>query len=445
MGFSAASLHAVLEGSVPLEATGLVVALSGGPDSTALLAAAAEMQHGLRGLPLRAVHIDHGLQLTAAEFRKTCQALCDRLSVPLSIIRIEVNVAGESLEAAARAARYTALAAQLMPGECLLTAHHRRDQAETLLLQALRGAGVKGMAAMPVCKGLGSGWHVRPMLELAHEDLQRFSAALRQSHANDPMNEDLRFDRVYLRKAVWPLIAKRWPGAEIALSRTSSHMAEAQQLLDMAATADVAHLRDGEALSVPGLRALSALKRMNAVRLWLREAGVEAPSTARLEEALRQVLEAHADQNPAIVWGKKALRRYRQRMFVTDADAPRLSDAQDWAATPGSSLVLGPQLGTLSWTSEAGGLAVAKLPAVVTVRRREGGEALKPARLAKTQTVQHLCQAWGVLPWMRDALPLVFAGDALIAIGDLWTDADWCAAADAPGLSIAWNNAPPLI
>jgi len=186
------------------------------------------------------------------------------------------------------------------------------------------------------------------------------------------------------------------------------------------------------------------LKRMNAVRLWLREADVEVPSTARLEEALRQVFDAHADQNPAIVWGEKALRRYRQRMFVTDADAPCLSDAQDWAAAPGSSLELSPQLGTLSWILQAGGLAAARLPAVVTVRRREGGEALKPARLAKTQTVQHLCQTWGVLPWMRDALPLVFAGDALIAVGDLWMDADWCVAADAPGLSIAWNKAPPL-
>ncbi|HTD73164.1 MAG TPA: tRNA lysidine(34) synthetase TilS [Steroidobacteraceae bacterium] len=444
VGFSAATLHAVLESLVPAEATGLVVALSGGPDSTALLAAAAEMQPGFRGLPLRAVHIDHGLQLSALEFRKACRTLCDRLGVPLSIVAVEVGGAGESLEAAARTARYAALAAQLQSGECLLTAHHRKDQAETLLLQALRGAGVKGMAAMPVCKVLGLGWHARPMLEIAHEDLQQFSVGLQQSHSNDPMNEDERFDRVYLRHALWPLIRKRWPGVEITLSRTALHMAEAQQLLDMAAAADVARLRDGEALSVPGLRALAPLKRMNAVRLWLREAGVEVPSTARLEEALRQVFDAHADQNPAIVWGEKALRRYRQRMFVTDADAPSLSAAQQWAVAPGSSLELSPRLGTLSWILHAGGLAAARLPAVVTVRRRGGGEALKPARLAKTQTVQHLCQTWGVLPWMRDALPLVFAGDALIAVGDLWMDADWCAAADAPGLGISWNNAPLL-
>jgi tRNA(Ile)-lysidine synthase len=139
------------------------------------------------------------------------------------------------------------------------------------------------MAAMPVRRVLGAGWHVRPMLDIAHEELLQFGAPLRQSHAHDPMNEDLRFDRVYLRKALWPLIEERWPGAGTALSRAAGHMAEAQQLLDMTAAADVAQLRDGESLSLQGLRSLSLWKRMNAVRWWLREAGVEVPSTARLE------------------------------------------------------------------------------------------------------------------------------------------------------------------
>ena len=131
-------------------------------------------------------------------------------------------------------------------------------------------------------------------------------------------------------------------------------------------------------------------------------------------------------------------------MFVTDAELPRFGAEQEWSAAPGASLELGPRLGTLSWIAAAGGLAPARLPAVVTVRRRGGGESLRSARSAKTQTVQHLCQTWGVLPWMRDALPLVFAGEALIAVGDLWTDADWCAAAGAPGLNVAWNNAPAV-
>jgi tRNA(Ile)-lysidine synthase len=443
MSFSAAFLNAALESSVPGDACGLVVALSGGADSAALLAAAAGQR--FRSLPLRAVHIDHGLQAAAAEFRDACGSLCEHLGVPLCIIRVAVqNDAGASLEAAARDARYTALAAELGPRECLLTAHHREDQAETLLLQALRGAGVKGMSAMPICRELGAGWHVRPLLDVPRAELLEFGEHLEDFRSADPMNDDLRFDRSYLRKVIWPLIERRWQGAGIALSRTARHMAEAQEMLDLAAAHDVARLRDGDALSVPGLRALPQPSRMNAVRLWLSEAGVEAPSTARLGEALRQVFDAHEDHQPSIAWGKNALRRYRQRLFLTDADSPRLEEAMPWAAALGSSIALGTSLGKLVWGEQIGGISPKALPPVVTVRRRVGGESLKPARSAKTQTVQHLCQSHGVLPWMRDALPLVFAGEQLIAVADLWLDARFCLPNGVPGLGIAWNNAPVM-
>ncbi len=444
MSFSAATLHAALDACVPLKASGLVVALSGGPDSAALLGLVAALGKNFRNLPLRALHVDHGLQAAAADFREACRRLCDQLSIPLTIVVVEVQrEAGSSIEAAAREARYAALAAQLQQCECLLTAHHREDQAETLLLQALRGAGVRGMSAMPVCRALGLGWHVRPLLDVAQRDLKTFG-----DHAFsliDPMNAELRFDRVYLRTVIWPLIEKRWPGAATALSRAARHMAEAQQLLDTAVSVDVARLRDGDQLSIPGLRALPPLKRISAVRLWLSQAGLEAPSTARLVEALRQIFAAEADHQPAIVWGRNALRRYRQRLFVTAADPPRLAEPKNWTGAVGSSVELGPRLGKLTWVAQLGGIAAGRLPAQLIVRRRDGGETLRPAPSAKTQTVQHLCQSLGVLPWMRDALPLVFAGDELIAIGDLWLDARCCAAAGAPGVGIAWNNAPLMM
>jgi tRNA(Ile)-lysidine synthase len=447
MSFSAPSLYALLESSVPEDAAGLVVALSGGADSAALLSGLAALgAGGFRGLPLRAVHIDHGLQTASSEFREACKYLCEHLGVSLDLIRVEVRCeTGLSIEAAARDARYAALAAQLQPLECLLTAHHRQDQAETLLLQALRGAGVKGLSAMPVCRVLGLGWHVRPVLDVPHDDLLKWGRQLEGSKVIDPMNEDLRFDRTYLRKAIWPLIEARWPGAEGALSRSARHMAEAQELLDRAAAADVARLRDGDALSVPALRVLPQPQRINAIRAWLDEAGVEAPSTARLIEALRQVFDADADHQPAIVWGNYALRRYRQRLFVTEAVCPRLEGTKPWPIGLGSSIALGANLGHLTWRALTGGIAQKALPAVVVVRSRNGGETLRPARSAKTQTVQHLCQSQGVLPWMRDALPLVFAGDELIAVADLWLEARWCAAPDAPGLGIAWNDAPSVI
>jgi tRNA(Ile)-lysidine synthase len=446
MSFSAASLRAVLDSHAPGGIAGFVVALSGGADSAALLAGMAALRHDPRALPLRAVHIDHGLQTAAAQFRDACSALCRQLRVPLRIISIDIDSpAGISVEAAARDARYAALAAQLAPKECLLTAHHRKDQAETLVLQALRGAGVKGMSAMPMCRIFGAGWHVRPLLDVPQSELLAFGAHLAQFRSPDPMNEDLRFDRTFLRRQVWPMIEDRWPGMEIALSRTARHMADTQRLLDSAAAADLARLRDGEALSIQALRSLPPLRRMNAVRLWLCEAQAQAPSMARLSEALRQVLDADVDRMPRVVWGNAALRRYRQRLFLTEADPPRLREPQAWSANSGASLSLGQRLGTLTLVAQIGGIALNQLPVSLIVRRRAGGEALRPARLAKTHSVQHLCQSQGVLPWMRDALPLVFAGDALIAVADLWLDARWCVAADAPGVAIQWHGAPLIV
>jgi tRNA(Ile)-lysidine synthase len=445
MSFSAASLHAALEAHAPAGATGLVVALSGGADSASLLAAAASLGTSFRGLPLRAVHVDHGLQAAAAAFREACAALCASLSVPLTVISVDVRTPpGASLEAAARDARYAALAAELRPRECLLTAHHREDQAETLLLQVLRGAGLKGMSAMPICRSLGSGWHLRPVLDVPQSALLAFGARAGGAVA-DPMNEDLRFDRGYLRRQVWPLIKARWPGAGTALSRTARHVAEAQDLLEYTAARDVGRLRDGDALSVPGLRALSPQECIGALRLWLRDARVEPPSEARLTEALRQLFEAEADHLPVIEWGRCALRRYRQRVFLTETDPPRLDATLHWHVVPGAELDLGPNLGLLRWVTQTGGIDAGRLPETLTVRRRGGGETLRPGPQARTQSVQHLCQSQGVLPWLRDALPLVWAADSLIAVADLWMDARWCVACGEPGLGVVWEGGPIIV
>ena len=446
MSFSAASLRAVLEAHTPAAATGWVVALSGGADSACLLAAAAQLEQSAHRLSLRAVHVDHGLQAASGAFRAACAAQCRQFGVPLTVLTVAVDCApGVSVEEAARESRYAALAQELRAGECLLSAHHCTDQAETLLLQALRGAGLKGMSAMPVCRALGRGWHLRPLLGVPQRELLEFGATLLTAVAADPMNEDQRFDRVYLRRHIWPLIESRWPGASVSLARSAAHLAEAQGLLDAAAAADVSRLRDGDALSVPGLRALSPAKRINAVRHWLFNAAVLPPPTQRLAEALRQILEADADHLPAIVWGDFALRRYRERLFLTAAEPPQLTETMPWLAALNARLELGMGLGELHWAACRGGLDPERLPGALSVRRRRGGETLKPARLASTQSVQHLCQSMGVLPWMRDALPLVFAGDTLVAVGDLWLDARCCAPVAHPGLGVVWEGAPIIV
>jgi tRNA(Ile)-lysidine synthase len=422
------------------------VALSGGADSANLLAAAASLRGSFRGFGVRAVHVDHGMQAAAAAFREACAALCENFGIPLTVLSLVVHTPqGASLEAAARDARYAALAAELKPGECLLTAHHSKDQAETLLLQALRGAGLKGMSAMPICRRLGQGWHLRPVLETPQPELLASGVHLSVASAADPMNDDVRFDRSYLRRQVWPLLELRWPAAGATLARAARHAGEAQELAEAWAAADVGKLRDGDALSLPGLRALAPRARVNALRFWLAEFGVDAPPAARLSEALKQMFEARTDHLPVVVWGNYAMRRYRQRIFLTPKHPPRLEGRQPWSLAAAAPLDLGADLGSLRWVAQAGGLDPARIGESLSVRRREGGETLKPAAAARTQSVQHLYQSQGVLPWMRDALPLVFAAEALIAIGDLWLDARFRAAAGAPGVAIRWERAPIIV
>jgi len=226
------------------------------------------------------------------------------------------------------------------------------------------------------------------------------------------------------------------------LSRTARHLGEARQLLDQRAAAQTGRLRDGDALSIAGLRALSPLEQINTVRQWLCAAEVTLPPTPRLTEALRQIFAAGPDRLPAIVWGQYALRRYRGRLFVTKGPVPSLGARREWPVIAESRLDLGPGLGVLHWEPQIGGLDASRLPRTLSVRRRRGGEALKVGLCARTQSVQHLCQSAGVLPWMRDALPFLYAGEALIAVGDLWQDARWRVVEGAPGFACRWEGAP---
>ena len=463
MSFGPARLASALEAALPQAATGLAVAVSGGPDSAALLAALRLLPtRTVRGLGVRALHVNHGLQSTAAALEAASVALCARFEVPLDILEVHVPLSeGLSVEAAAREARFRRLSAELGENECLLTAHHRHDQAETLLLQLLRGAGPKGLAAMPVRRRLGAGWHIRPLLDVARGELTAFGVEQSLAAIGDPMNSDPRFERAHLRTTLWPLIEERWPGAAKALARSAAHLAEAQALIEEQGAAIVSRVRDGEALCVRGLRSLSEPEQLHALRYWIAAEGarlpssVRLPSSARLHEALRQMLAADADHLPAVAWEGHALRRYRDRLFLTAAHPPRLDERLVWPmgerGTPGEdlgpaprggalqlalgrALELPPGLGRLRWEPAGGGLDPARLPAFLEVRPRGGSERLRIARGARTRSVRELCQAWGILPWMRDALPFVYAGETLIAVGDLWHNADLSVAAGAPGV-----------
>ncbi len=418
----------------------LSLALSGGLDSSVLLHALAALA-ARESLALRALHVDHGLQPASANWSAACREGCRALGVELEVIELSLRPArGESVEALARERRYAALAARLAVGERLLTAHHRDDQLETVLIQLLRGAGVAGLAAMPVRAALGRGWQLRPLLDVGRDELAAYSARHGLAWQADPMNESARFDRAYLRSRVLPALRERWPAAAETVSRASRHFAEASRLLAEVAAADARGTLDGGRLVLEGLAALSRDRQVNVLRWWLRQAGLRLPPAARLDAALPAFFAARADGAPLMRWDGGEVRRYRGRLYAMAPLPGRVAQPRD----AGLPIELGIGLGRFRLVAgHGGGLRHAAL-AGTSIRFRAGGERLKPHPARPRKRLKDLCQEAGIVPWMRERLPLVFVGDRLAAVGDLWIDADFAAGIGEPALRPVWEKRPRI-
>jgi tRNA(Ile)-lysidine synthase len=416
------------------------VAYSGGLDSTALLHVMAAIG-AEAGIPLRAVHVDHGLQAGSADTAERCGQTCLRIGVPFRVLTLRLEPStGESVEAAAREARYAALERQLAPGEWLLTAHHRDDQLETVLIQLLRGAGVAGLSAMPARAKLGEGWHARPLLEVDRADLAAYAMHEGLSWQQDPMNHETRFDRAWLRTRVLPAIRDRWPAAAATVARSAGHFAEASKLLAEMAATDAAGVLDDGRLSLAGLGRLSRERRVNLLRWWLRQQGLRPPPAARLASAMRAFFEARRDSAPCLRWDEGEVRRYRGHLYALAPlpGQPQVLDAN------GSSLELGAGLGRIDLVRGRDGGLAEPLPAAVAFRFRSGGESLRPHQGRPRKRLKDLCQEAGIVPWMRDRLPLVYVGERLAAVGDLWVDADLAAGAGSSALKPVWTGRPRI-
>ncbi|MEN9705465.1 MAG: hypothetical protein RLZZ393_1344 [Pseudomonadota bacterium] len=414
---------------------GWCVAWSGGADSTALLAALVELRdaavaRGTSPVPLRAIHVDHGLQPASVHFRSQCRRLARSWRVPLSIRSVVVDVfPGRSIEEAARDARYAALRQALRPGECLLSAQHAGDQLETFLLQALRGAGVAGLASMPESVAFGEGRLLRPLLTLSRDALLAYLRARGVDWTEDPTNADLRFDRNYLRRVVLPPLLARWPSAALTIARSARHAAVADAALGVGAARDAAAAADGAGLDITVLRRLSVPRQALALRAWIARRGLPLPDERRLAEVLR-MLEVRGDAQPCVRWPGVEVRRHQGRLVVSRAVpqpvgagmASRL--AWRWRKAPrlplpgGGSLELQPD----PW----GDVDLARLPAQLQVA---GRAALGEATLACD--LKSLLRESAIPSWERDAVPLVFAASRVLAVADLWRDEGVGAAPDS--------------
>ncbi len=435
------ALHELL--AAQSEPPALAVAYSGGRDSTVLLHAAATLSAAGHAASLRAFHVDHGLHPEAPRWRAHCAAACADLGVPFLAAQVDARpAAGESPEAAARTARYAALGGLLAPGEWLLTAHHGDDQAETLLLQLLRGAGLAGLAAMPVRTAFAGGWLVRPWLDLRRAQLAAHAAHHDLAWCEDPDNASVERDRNFLRHVILPHLATRWPAAPACLGRSAAHCAEAAGLLEEVAAADLAAagVAPGDtALPLAVLRALSAPRRRLLLRHWLAGLGLPPPGRHPLARVEHEMLRAAPDRNPVVAWPGAELRRYRDVLHAV----PPCRTAPDRIERPWDPAApLELPWGRLRAVPTRGrGLDPDRLHGhTVTVTTRVGGERLRlPGR--PTRPLKKLLQEAGVPPWRRARLPVVRVDGALAAVADLWVDAAFAATAEAPGLDLEWHDA----
>ena len=452
MVFTPAALHQHL----PSNVRRLWVALSGGLDSVVLLHALVQLK---LPTPVTALHVNHQISPHAAEWQEHCAALCSAWGVEYITQTVVVEPSGRGLEEAARTARYAVFEAHVREGDCLLTAHHADDQAETLLLRLLRGSGPRGLAAMARQRPLGQGTILRPLLDVKRSELESYAIAHQLTWVEDESNTDTHYDRNYLRQKVMPSLALRWPDYTRRWQQSAQACAESEQLLQELAAEDLERAaprleRQGCSVALAVLREMSVARRHNLLRYWFRQQRYAAPELVHLQQIDAQLIYGRADAEGEVRWGDVAVQRFRERLYVMPSLA--LTPMQELVLTPMQE-ESHPGLWQLTNKTEACCLSAnawltfeycsSATPASclraditqVELRWRTGGERCRPAGRAHSQTLKKLLQEHGLELWWRERVPLVYVGGQLAAVGDLWVCADFVASPGAPGYRLQWH------
>ncbi len=419
----------------------VAVAVSGGRDSMALLHCTAHAAAAL-GIDVVALHVHHGLQPDAEAWARLVEQACRRWSVQFEMQRLDGKPAkGDSVEAWARRDRYRALAsmARAAGAGVVLLAHHQQDQAETFLLQALRGAGPAGLAAMPSqVEREGIVW-ARPWLGQPADVVAAYARRHRLRFVADPSNADSRFARSRLRVQLLPALRQAFPGAEALLADSAARNAEAQALQDEIGQADLIALGEAGALRLVPWRALSQARRRNVLRLWLSRALGRGAPQSLIERLMRELPGSGAAEWPAV---GMTLRRYRGRLAavsVRDAPACAASLPQPAAIDAAGRYPVHAQPGCLRVVAtRAGGVALDALRHAQW-RARCGGERFQRAPGTPPRSLKKQFQTAGVDAWQRTA-PLLFSAEGrLLFVPGLGIDARALAVAGAPQFALTWE------
>ncbi len=432
----------------------VVVALSGGIDSVVLL-------HALSCIKpdqvVIALHVNHGLSPHANQWEQHCSTLCEQLKVSFKAIKVDVSDAGKGIEAAARDARLAAFARVVDENTLLLTGHHLADQAETFLHRLCRGSGLQGLqgmlhsrpltntqantsqcgsTALPLAKKAQQGILVRPLLNIPKQPIIDYAQAYSLAYVNDESNTNTRFTRNFLRQSIIGRLKQKWPQVEQNIARAALHIQDSQALLDTYLHTDFITLDPlktlfGHSIQLDVLQAMPAIKQTHLMRYWLGSLGLPMPSHAQLHEVHKLIL-AKIDACPEVRTHYYSIRRFQNRLVclrvlpaidantvlswdVSLSGLPDSSEASSLDASSGVKLTL-PDGSTLIWCGQ--GKITPNSP--LTVRFRQGGERCKPLGRKHSQTLKKLFQEYGIAPWLRERIPLIYLDDQLLAVGDAW-------------------------
>ena len=374
----------------------LILAFSGGLDSTVLL-------HCLAHIPgcsqkIIAVHVNHGLSAHASSWAQHCQSVCQHLNLTCVIEQVKLETSS-NLEENAREARYAVFQSLLQEGDLLLLGHHQDDQAETLLLQLFRGAGVEGLSAMSAIKPFGLAQIARPLLGWPRQQLAAYAQQHQLSWIEDDSNSNRAYSRNFLRHEILPLLQTRWPGVAANLARTAGHCQQARDLLDDWVVQQNLDLSQAT-LSVAPLLDMNEAQRTQILRTWLKRHVPRAPDAAVMQRLLAEVIDAGEEANPLLTLGDYCVRRYRQTLYVLGVEEAVgvLNQAE---------------LEKIMASACEQGLVV-PAGARVEVRFRQGGERF--FWHGQHKSLKKLFQEWGVPGWLRGRIPLVYVDGELVAV-----------------------------
>lgn len=429
----------------------LVIGLSGGVDSVSLLSILASLSVQL-SFTLSALHINHGISPNANKWEKFCLNLCRAHGIPIKITKLKISRSpGTSLEAIARDARYQKF--KKLKADHIILAQHLDDQAETLLLQMLRGAGVKGLGAMPVIRNQISedgnrppdtGPQIlRPLLNVSRSEIEGYAQENKLYWMTDESNNDVSFDRNFLRHKIFPLLEKRFPSYRTTFLRTSRHMAEAGSLLDELAEYDSKECIISNKLQIERLRKLSFPRARNLLRYSLAQQGVILPSAVKLEDILGQLFSSRLDTKLHITFGDTEIRCFKGSVHVRRASTlPNKKWKFIWQGE--KQLSFSELGGSVRFLCKKGrGINLQKLKeGLIVIRFRLGGERIRPDCNRPRRSLKNLLQEASFPLWERESLPLLFSGEHLVWAPGIGVDCSFQAGVNDLGLIVSWHPDP---